>query len=103
MMTGEQIIGELGNFDGEISVDEMSAYIASLERRLAASTGYAKKSLDLQLTIARNALTNLRSQFAGAKCGPLPKSAEDKASAPAKPAVRKRAPAPKVVEERSED
>ena len=48
-------------------------------------------------------LADLRSQFTQAKCGALPKSAEDKASAPAKAAVRKRAPAPKVVEERSGD
>ena len=48
-------------------------------------------------------LADLRGQFIQAKCGPLPKAAEDKAAAPAQPAPRKRAAAPKVVEERSDE
>ena len=48
-------------------------------------------------------LAELRGQFGQAKCGPLPKAAEDNASASAPPAPRRRAAAPKVVDERSDE
>ena len=52
-------------------------------------------------------LASLRGQYTEAKCGPAPKSAQAKASAPAQPAARKKAvpkpPPAAVVEEKSTD